>query len=184
MGTGSFPGVNGDRGVTLTPQPLLVPWSWKCRAIPLLPLCAVRPVHSLSTCPRVTFTFTFTLYAVQQHGRCTVPYQTLMSLCYYWRLCVGQSPDNSHRKAELKYISFRRPCVVTCSSRQHTVRPPNLEQKGPASKKISETLLYFFHSFIHSAVCLTTGPKPLPNQLSTRCDLELPPSNENILSFP
>jgi len=27
MGTGSFPGVKSDRGVTLTPHPLLVPWS-------------------------------------------------------------------------------------------------------------------------------------------------------------
>jgi len=37
MGTGSFPGVKSGRGVTLTPHPLLVPWSWKSRAIPLLP---------------------------------------------------------------------------------------------------------------------------------------------------
>jgi hypothetical protein len=29
------------------------------RAIPLLPLWAVRPVQSLSACTRVTFTFTF-----------------------------------------------------------------------------------------------------------------------------
>jgi len=36
MGTGSFPGVKSGRGVTLTPQPLLVPWSRKGRAIPLL----------------------------------------------------------------------------------------------------------------------------------------------------
>jgi len=34
-----------------------VPWSWKGRAIPLLPLRAVRPVQSLSACTRVTFTF-------------------------------------------------------------------------------------------------------------------------------
>ena len=27
MGTGSFPGVRCGRGVTLTPHPLLVPWS-------------------------------------------------------------------------------------------------------------------------------------------------------------
>ena len=27
MGTGSFPGVKGGRGVTMTPHPLLVPWS-------------------------------------------------------------------------------------------------------------------------------------------------------------
>ena len=39
------------------PSPLLVLWSWKGRAIPLLPLRAVRPVQSLSACTRVTFTF-------------------------------------------------------------------------------------------------------------------------------
>ena len=56
MGTISFPGVKSGRGVTLTPQPLLVPWPWESRAIPLLPLSAVRPVQSLSACTRVTFT--------------------------------------------------------------------------------------------------------------------------------
>jgi len=35
MGTGSFPGVKCSRGVLLTTQPLLVPRSWKSRAIPL-----------------------------------------------------------------------------------------------------------------------------------------------------
>ena len=45
-------GVNSGRGVTLTPHPLLVPCSWKCRPIPLLPLWAVRPVQSLSACTR------------------------------------------------------------------------------------------------------------------------------------
>jgi len=41
------------------PSPLLVPWSWKGRAIALLPLWAVRPVQSLSACSRVHFVFTF-----------------------------------------------------------------------------------------------------------------------------
>ena len=62
MGTGSFPGVKSGRGVTLTPHPLLVPWSRKGRAIPLLPLCAVRPVQSLSACTRVHFTLPQCLY--------------------------------------------------------------------------------------------------------------------------
>jgi hypothetical protein len=52
MGTRSFPGVKSGRGVMLTPHSLLVPWSWKSRAIPLLPLWAVRPVQSLSACTR------------------------------------------------------------------------------------------------------------------------------------
>jgi len=60
MGTGSFPGVMSSRGVTLTPHCLLVPWSWKGTAIPLLPLWAVRPVQTLSACTRAHFTF-FTL---------------------------------------------------------------------------------------------------------------------------
>jgi hypothetical protein len=56
MGTGFFLGVKWGRGVTLIPHRLLVPRSWKSRAIPLLPLWAVRPVLSLSACTRVQFT--------------------------------------------------------------------------------------------------------------------------------
>ena len=50
-------GVKSGRDVTLTPHTLLVPWSRKRRAIPLLPLWAVRPVQSLSTCTMVHCTF-------------------------------------------------------------------------------------------------------------------------------
>jgi hypothetical protein len=57
MGTGNFPGVKSGWGVTLTPHPLLLPWSGKSRAISPLPLWAVRPVQSLSACTRVHFTF-------------------------------------------------------------------------------------------------------------------------------
>jgi len=59
VGTGSFPGVKSGRGVTLTPHPLLVPWSRKSRAIPLLPLWVVRPVQSLSAYTRVHFTLPY-----------------------------------------------------------------------------------------------------------------------------
>ena len=48
MGTGSFPGVKCGRGVLLTTHPLLVPRSWKGRAIPLPPLWATTgPVTRL-----------------------------------------------------------------------------------------------------------------------------------------
>ena len=57
MGTGSFPGAKSCRGVTMTPHLILVPWSWKGRAIPLLPLWAVRPVQNFSACTRVHSTF-------------------------------------------------------------------------------------------------------------------------------
>ena len=53
MGTGSFPGVKSGRCLTLPLHPLLVPWSRKSRATPLLLLWAVRPVQSLSACTTV-----------------------------------------------------------------------------------------------------------------------------------
>ena len=62
MGTGSFLGVKSGRDVTLTPHPLLVPWSWNGEAIPLLLLWAVRPVQSVSACTRLTFTLPQCLY--------------------------------------------------------------------------------------------------------------------------
>ena len=40
MGTRSFPGVKYSRGVLLTTHLLLVPWSWKSRAIPVPTLWA------------------------------------------------------------------------------------------------------------------------------------------------
>jgi hypothetical protein len=50
-------GVKSGRGVTPTPHLLLVPWSKKGTAKPLLPLWAVRLVQSLSACTRLHFTF-------------------------------------------------------------------------------------------------------------------------------
>jgi hypothetical protein len=48
MGTGSFPGVNCGRGVLLNTHTLLVPRSWKSRAIPLPTLWATTgPVTGL-----------------------------------------------------------------------------------------------------------------------------------------
>ena len=48
-----FPVVKSGGCVTLTPHSLLVPWSRKSRAIPLLALWAVRPVQSHSACTTV-----------------------------------------------------------------------------------------------------------------------------------
>ena len=66
MGTGSFSGVKCDRGVTLTPHPLRVPWSRKSIAIPLFPL---RAVQSLSTCTRMHFTFLMHCSSVLNRAR-------------------------------------------------------------------------------------------------------------------
>ena len=47
--------------MTLTPRPLLVSWSRKSKAIPLLSLWAVRPAQSLSVCTRVHFNLLFNI---------------------------------------------------------------------------------------------------------------------------
>ena len=62
MGTGSYPGVKSGRGVMLTPLNLLMLWSRKSIAIPLLPLWGVRPVQSLSACTRVHFTLLYPIH--------------------------------------------------------------------------------------------------------------------------
>ena len=66
-------GVKSSRGVTLIPHPLLVPWSRKSRAIPLLPLWAVRPIQSLSAC--TVQLYLYSLYGPYGLYRTSVPVQ-------------------------------------------------------------------------------------------------------------
>ena len=89
MYTGSLPGVKSGRGVTLTPHPVLVPSSRKSRAIPLLPLWAVRPVQSLSAC-------TVQLYLYSPYGpydlyRSSGLYSTAIPLLPLWAVLPVQS---------------------------------------------------------------------------------------------
>ena len=69
-----FPGGKERPVCDADPPPLLVPWSRKSRAIPLLALWAVRPVQRLSACTRVHFTFTFI--------------RTTLFYCNYWHNIV------------------------------------------------------------------------------------------------
>jgi len=73
MGTGSIPGVKCGRGVTLTPHPLLVPWSRNSRDIPLLPLWAVQPLQSLSAC--TVELYLYSPYGLYSLYRASVPVQ-------------------------------------------------------------------------------------------------------------
>ena len=85
MGTGSFLGVKSGRGVTLTLHPLLVPWSRKGRAIPLLRPWAVRPVQSLSACTRVHFTFT--VLSVSDAVMCVTVTTHNIQITHYLHIC-------------------------------------------------------------------------------------------------
>ena len=89
MGNGSFSGVKSGRDVTLTPHRLLVPWSWKGRAIPLLPLWAVMPVQSLSACTKMHFTLPQCLYIDALYLTsmplqwCTLPYLSAYTMMHF-----------------------------------------------------------------------------------------------------
>ena len=98
MGTGSFLGAKSGRGVTLTPHPLLVPWSRKIRAILLLPLLAVRPLQSLSACTRVHFTFL----------QCILPFYSAFNLFTYFSSNVNHirkcKPQYTRENEETSFI--------------------------------------------------------------------------------
>jgi hypothetical protein len=77
MGTVFFPWVKSGRGVTLTLHPLLVPWSWRGNAMPLLPLWAVRPVQSqcLYKCALYLYLYdTFSVIKYCLKGRSKIEY--------------------------------------------------------------------------------------------------------------
>jgi len=59
MGTVSFPGGKERPGCDADPSNVPVHFSRKSRAMPLIPLCAVRPVQRLSTCTMLHFTFIY-----------------------------------------------------------------------------------------------------------------------------
>jgi len=66
------------------PSPLLVLWSRKSRAIPLLPLWAVWPVQSLSACTTVHFTFTCNSTPPMDRTACTEPQCLYNSALYLY----------------------------------------------------------------------------------------------------
>ena len=121
-GTGSFPGVKSGRGVTLTFHPLLVPLSRKGRAIPLLPLWAVRPVQSLSACTRVHFYLYLCIYtcchsfakiSVSLVGLCVGLVSFVLWNYYIFLLsCITWLWSNQHSIPAWLHVSFS---VETCT---------------------------------------------------------------------
>ena len=75
IGTGSFPGVKYGRGVLLTTHPLLVPRSWKSRAIPLPTLWAtIGPVTG------TVYRYLFCVY----NNLCPFLEICLFMYCIFW----------------------------------------------------------------------------------------------------
>jgi hypothetical protein len=73
ISTGSFPGVKSSWGMTLTPHPLLVPWSRKGRATPLPPLG-----HTACTEPQCLYKGALYLFLLAKWIRWFTIYHNLM----------------------------------------------------------------------------------------------------------
>jgi hypothetical protein len=119
-----FPGVKSGRNVTLTPHPLLVPWSRKSRAITSTSIMGLRPVQTLSACKRVHFYITsalrWTLFWGLQRwpddGQMTETCchnKQISKYCFVWRkpkLCcflkLGRFPWPARRRAQNHMFHF------------------------------------------------------------------------------
>jgi len=152
MDTGSFPGVKSGRGVTLTSHPLLVPWSRKSRAIPLLPRWAVRPAQSFSACTRVHFTFTFhwpyclrdtLLFIVKQGVDISFFFMAQQPLVGQGLLITEASRSQSDTSQSIRLLwTSDRPDAETCTfttqkthKRQTPMTPAGFEPAIPASDR-------------------------------------------------
>jgi hypothetical protein len=92
-----FPRGKERPGRDVDPSPLLVPWSRKGKAIPLLPLWAVRPVQSLSACIMVHFTLQAYLHSpiCLASTRETLPFS--LTFCYDKTLACTRLCINGHK---------------------------------------------------------------------------------------
>jgi len=125
MDTGSFPGVKSGWGRDADLSPPSNAEVMEDRAIPLLPLWAVRPVQNLSACTRVHFTLTFTNSYVFRTS--LVHHQSVQHIPLARLLSIS--------------VSWMHQCCNFCSLTslmlpifhdQTSVIPPNTENKVPA----------------------------------------------------
>jgi hypothetical protein len=146
-----FPGVKSGRTVTLTPHPLLLPWSWKSRSIPLLHLWAVRPVQSLSACTRVHFCYVFTqtgpgssisIAAGRSGDR--IPVGARFSACPDWPWCPPSLLYNGYRVFSGDKVRPGRAAHPLLAPRSWKSRAIPLHPSGPATNGPITGLLYLF----------------------------------------
>ena len=131
MGTGSFMGVKYGRGVLLNTHPILVPQSWKSRAIPLPTLWAApRPVMG-------------TLYL------------------HLTRFCTRLSRPQGHTatgrimsmKNSIDTIGNRTRDLPACSTVPHPTVPP----RAPRSRVPVTVIMYIYHTSHPSSRAQNTG---------------------------
>jgi len=149
MGTGCFLGVKSGWGVTLTPHPLLVPWSRKSRAISLLPLWTVQPAQSLSACTRMHFTLLYSrLIAIS-----ICSFLTLWCLVFHCEHTYFLALWPTERLGFCNYGCpfFHFDCLLSPSFRLHLpymllqIFKPSQSRSSPFSTSLRFSLRYFLN---------------------------------------
>ena len=113
MDTGSFLGVKTGPDVTLTPHALLVLWSWKARAIPLLP-----PVDR-TACTEPRCLYEGALYQLIRYGTARYRPQftsqrSAKAIFFFFFLDVAISVRSVHPVLVLRVFCFNAPsCQFT-----------------------------------------------------------------------
>jgi len=122
MSTRSFRGVKSSRGVTLTPHPLLVQWSWKSTAIPLLPFWACTACTEPQCLYKGALYLYFTVF--QDVRDCsphdTVSYQSLITcdaVSHPGRLERAATQLWGHRSSWRVFVSDNKKVVCICIGR-------------------------------------------------------------------
>jgi len=132
MGTGSFPGVKSGRGVTLTPHPLLVPWSGKSRVIPLLLLWALRPAQSVCLYKGALYlTFTARLRCLIPNWLCYCPVARVTTGVGVTKraICDTCLFSGNAQKPSYYYTAQINPCYFT-AYQCNRICCENLRQRG------------------------------------------------------
>ena len=126
MGTGSFQGVKNDRGVTLITHRLLMPWSRKSRAKPLLPHMGRTALYRASVLVQGS-NFTNWLLAawvpntVHFCGRTAwLPGHCLAALCLIQIICIPTAVQTCKKRTE-KNVLLR--FVVICLTSRMPLHP-------------------------------------------------------------
>ena len=113
MGTRSFLVVKYGRGVLLTTHPLLVPWSWKCRAIPLPTLWATTgPVTGTHYLHRWCCAKGWNLSSLQVITAFSIQHTFCVTKCVLYAECCFQSHGVLNCLMETTYLDvFNSPIV-------------------------------------------------------------------------
>jgi len=129
-------------------------WSRKSRAIPLLPLWAVRPVQNLSACTRVHFTFTYNIFSVSSRVnpllRLYIVYRLLKTdtLCKAHLLSKVSHYKNKLSASSFQLLSYTNFLMWHITFKPNSILNPHLHLEVYSYLLLS-TVIYYAHKSRH-----------------------------------